>query len=56
MKRILQLTAALVLLLGSSCQQFAQRPVEPISPPAPETLVKPLSPELKARYTLPKPL
>lgn len=45
-----------MLLLSCSCQQFEQRPIEPISPPAPETLVKPLSPELKAHYTLPKPL
>lgn len=41
-------------LLGA-CQQFSQRVVGPIPPPAPETLCRPIPPELQSYYTLPKP-
>lgn len=44
------------LVLCSSCQQFSQRAVEPIPPPAPETLCRPIPPELQEYYTLPKPI
>lgn len=49
-------SGVLVLLLCSSCQQFAQKAAEPIPPPAPETLIRPIPPALKEYYTLPKPI
>ena len=39
----------------SGCQQLSQQVVEPVPPPAPETLCKPLPPELQPYYTLPAP-
>lgn len=56
MKTIVHLTGVLCLVLCSSCQQFAQQAVEPIPPPAPETLRQPIHPALKEYYTLPHPL
>lgn len=56
MKTIAHLTGVLCLVLCSGCQQFAQQAVEPIPPPAPETLCQPIHPALKEYYTLPHPL
>ena len=53
--RFFTICAGLLSVSLSACQQFSQQVVEPIPPPAPETLCKPLPPELAPYYTLPKP-
>ncbi len=56
MKLLIKIAGCLVLLPGTSCQQFSQQAVGPIPPPAPETLCQPIHPALKDYYTLPHPL
>ena len=56
----MKITHTFSTLLGvvrlSSCHQLAQQAVEPIPPPSPETLSKPLPAAAEAYYTLPKPI
>ena len=54
--RVFLITLGAAAGLLGSCQQFSQRVVDPIPPPAPETLCKPMPPELRQHYTLPAPL
>lgn len=56
MKEIRVVSILAVLVMGTSCHQFAQRAVGPIPPPSPETRVRPLSPEEQQYYTLPQPV
>lgn len=56
MKSKVYITGCLMMVLCSSCHQFAQQTVVPIPPPAPETLCQPMAPNIAEFYTLPKPL
>ncbi len=56
MKSMRHIVLVLMLLPCSSCHQFAQQAIESIPPPAPETLIQPLTPAQKEYYTLPHPI